>query len=89
MAVALPTTNGASLWDPLPVTLPTYVGKTVAKRTVRNIAVGEPGTWSSGHATVGGSSAVGSEPLTSGEAARQADADETHEAAESQRAANG
>lgn len=43
------TADGGSLWDPLPVTLPTYVDKSVAKRTHRTITLGEPGTWSSGH----------------------------------------
>jgi hypothetical protein len=49
VAVALETPEGGSLWDPLPVTLPTYVGAAVAKRTFRTIELGEPGTWSSGH----------------------------------------
>jgi hypothetical protein len=43
-----PTADGGTLWDPLPVTLPTYVGKPAAKRTVRTIDLGEPGTWTSG-----------------------------------------
>jgi hypothetical protein len=45
------TPDGGSLWDPLPVTLPTYVGAPVAMRTFRTIELGEPGTWSSGHST--------------------------------------
>ena len=49
VAVALSTADGASLWDPLPITLPTYVDKPVAARTSRRIELGEPGTWSSGH----------------------------------------
>jgi hypothetical protein len=44
----LPTADGGTLWDPLPVTLPTYVGKPRAQRTVRTIDLGEPGTWTSG-----------------------------------------
>jgi len=47
-AVAVPTVDGGTLWDPLPVTLPTYVTKARAKRTVRTIDLGEPGTWTSG-----------------------------------------
>jgi len=47
-AVAVPTLDGGTLWDPLPVTLPTYVTKARAKRTVRTIDLGEPGTWTSG-----------------------------------------
>ncbi|MDX6310468.1 MAG: hypothetical protein QOI06_3514, partial [Nocardioidaceae bacterium] len=49
VAVAMETSEGGSLWDPLPVTLPTYVGTAVAKRTFRTIELGEAGTWSSGH----------------------------------------
>ncbi len=37
-----------SLWDPLPVTLPTYVTKPRATRTVRTIDLREPGVSSSG-----------------------------------------
>jgi len=37
------------LWDPVPVTLPTYVGKAKAvRRTVRTIDLGAPDTWTSG-----------------------------------------
>jgi hypothetical protein len=37
-----------SIWDPVPVTLPTYVTAPKAQRTVRTIDLGEPGTWTSG-----------------------------------------
>ena len=47
-AALLPTADGGTLWDPLPVTLPTYVGKARAQRTVRTIDLGEPGAWTSG-----------------------------------------
>ena len=41
--------NGSgTIWDPLPVTLPTYVTAPKAHRTVRTIDLGEPGTWTSG-----------------------------------------
>ena len=40
--------GGDSLWDPLPVTLPTYVGKAVVTRTVRTIDLTAPGAFSSG-----------------------------------------
>ncbi|MBA2773918.1 MAG: hypothetical protein H0U36_07720 [Nocardioidaceae bacterium] len=49
LAVSMSTADGGSLWDPLPITLPTYVDKPVAKRTIRTIELGEPGTWSAGH----------------------------------------
>ena len=49
VAVPVTTSDGTSLWDPLPVTLPTYVSKPRASRTVRNIDLGEPDSWTSGH----------------------------------------
>lgn len=39
--------RASALWDPLPLTLPTYVGKPAARRTVRTIAL--TGMSSSGH----------------------------------------
>ncbi|HSE08444.1 MAG TPA: hypothetical protein VLB29_07240 [Nocardioidaceae bacterium] len=48
VAVPLETDHDGSLWDPLPVTLPTYVNKAKAARTVRTIDLGAPGTWTSG-----------------------------------------
>jgi hypothetical protein len=44
-----PTTDPGSLWDPLPVTLPTYVSKPRAARSVRTIDLQAPGVASSGH----------------------------------------
>lgn len=45
----LPAVSDGTLWDPLPVTLPTYVTKApAARRTVRTIELGEPGAWTSG-----------------------------------------
>lgn len=48
VAVPVETVDGGSLWDPLPVTLPTYVTKARAARTVRTIDLTAPGAWSSG-----------------------------------------
>lgn len=54
-AVAAPATDaavledGGSLWDPLPLTLPTYVHKARARRTVRTIELTQTGVTSSGH----------------------------------------
>lgn len=45
--VAAPVDEG-SLWDPLPVTLPTYVTKARARRTVRTIELTQGGVTSSG-----------------------------------------
>jgi hypothetical protein len=49
VAVAMQTADGESLWDPLPVTLPTYVDKPVARRTIRTIELSDPSMFSSGH----------------------------------------
>ena len=39
-----------TLWDPVPVTLPTYVTKPAAtRRTVRTIALDDSGVWTSGN----------------------------------------
>jgi hypothetical protein len=46
-AVAAPVLDEGGLWDPLPVTLPTYVNKARARRTVRTIEI--TGITSSGH----------------------------------------
>jgi hypothetical protein len=47
--VAVDTSDGSSLWDPLPVTLPTYVSKPRAHRSIRTIDLDAPDTWTSGH----------------------------------------
>lgn len=49
IAVPSVSTAGEALWDPLPVTLPTYVTKPRAGRTVRTIDFDAPGAWTSGH----------------------------------------
>ena len=43
-----PTTGDPNLWDPVPVTLPTYVSKPPARRTVRTIDLDATGVWTSG-----------------------------------------
>jgi hypothetical protein len=51
MATAVPVDAPAdpAVWDPLPVTLPTYVTKAAAtRRTVRTIDIDSTGVWSSG-----------------------------------------
>jgi hypothetical protein len=47
--VSVSAEDGNQLWDPLPVTLPTYLGKSVAPRTIRTIELGEPGAYSAGY----------------------------------------
>lgn len=41
-------TRDPDLWDPVPVTLPTYVSKPPARRTVRTIDLDATGVWTSG-----------------------------------------
>ena len=49
IAVPVGATAGSGLWDPLPVTLPTYVSKPAAtRRTVQTIDLESTGVWSSG-----------------------------------------
>ena len=48
LQAAASTADGTTLWDPLPMTLPTYVSAPKANRTVRTIDLGQPGTWTSG-----------------------------------------
>lgn len=47
-AIAAPEMDEGGLWDPLPVTLPTYVNKARARRTVRTVEL-TGGMTSSGH----------------------------------------
>ena len=51
LVIAVPSaaSHGEMVWDPLPVTLPTYVTKPRAGRTVRTIDFDAPGVWTSGH----------------------------------------
>lgn len=51
LEIAVPSVgvDGQMLWDPLPVTVPTYVTKPRAGRTVRTIDFTQAGTWTSGH----------------------------------------
>ena len=51
LVIAAPSvaTSGELVWDPLPVTVPTYVTKPRAGRTVRTIDFAQPGAWTSGH----------------------------------------
>ncbi|MEO6472332.1 MAG: hypothetical protein ABIR57_10380 [Aeromicrobium sp.] len=51
LVIAVPAiaTTGEAMWHPLPVTLPTYVTKPRAGRTVRTIDFNEAGAWTSGH----------------------------------------
>lgn len=46
-----PVRTSNALWDPLPITVPTYVSKPLAPRTVRTIDLSGPGVTSSGRGT--------------------------------------
>jgi hypothetical protein len=46
--VAATTPAAEGLWDPVPVTLPTYVSKPPARRSVRTIDLDSTGVWTSG-----------------------------------------
>ncbi|MGH3367253.1 MAG: divisome protein SepX/GlpR [Nocardioidaceae bacterium] len=48
VAVPLQTSDGGTLWDPVPVTLPTYVSKPWAARSTRPLERDEPGTGTPG-----------------------------------------
>ena len=48
-----PAITDPALWDPMPVTLPTYVGKPAAQaRSVRTIDLDSSGVWTSGRTEV-------------------------------------
>ncbi len=47
-ATQTPSPRDPALWDPVPVTLPTYVSKPAARRTVRTIDLDSTGVWTSG-----------------------------------------
>jgi hypothetical protein len=48
VAEAAPEPRDPDSWDPVPVTLPTYVSKPVATRSVRTIDLDSTGVWTSG-----------------------------------------
>lgn len=48
-AVAAEAEREPGSWDPVPVTLPTYVSKEAAGRSVRTIDLDSTGVWTSGH----------------------------------------
>ncbi|MFT4298717.1 MAG: hypothetical protein QM597_03655 [Aeromicrobium sp.] len=49
IAVPSPSTTGEALWDPLPVTQPTYIRQPRVGRTVRTVSLPQVGQWWSGH----------------------------------------
>ena len=77
-AIAAPVLDDGGLWDPLPVTLPTYVTKARARRTVRTIEI--TGMTSSGHDAADTELARFAEEAARAEAAAQTEADAAAEA---------
>lgn len=80
-AVAAPVLDEGGLWDPLPITLPTYVTKARARRTVRTIEI--TGMTSSGH------DPADSELARTAEEAAKVEAESTAEAEVEERKAAG
>jgi len=72
-AVAAPVLDEGGLWDPLPVTLPTYVTKARARRTVRTIEI--TGITSSGHDAADTELARAAEEMAKAEAEVAVDAE--------------
>jgi hypothetical protein len=72
-AVAAPVFDEGGLWDPLPVTLPTYVNKARARRTVRTIEI--TGMTSSGHDPVDSELARTAEETAQAAAEQKAETD--------------
>jgi flagellar basal body-associated protein FliL len=77
-AIAAPVLDEGGLWDPLPVTLPTYVTKARARRTVRTIEI--TGMTSSGHDAADTALARTAEEAAKAEAAARAQAEADEEA---------
>lgn len=75
VAVSVQSSGAESLWDPLPVTLPTYVDAPVARRSFRTIELGELGTWTSGHSAADSQTVAASATVTVSEPAAAADVD--------------
>ena len=71
-AVAAPLADEGSLWDPLPVTLPTYVHKARARRTVKTIELTHSaGVTSSGHDVADSALVAAAEETTADASAEQ------------------
>jgi hypothetical protein len=56
-----PASPEPGLWDPVPVTLPTYVSKPPARRAVRTIDLDSTGVWTSGRTEADSALARGAE----------------------------
>jgi hypothetical protein len=66
-----------TLWDPVPVTLPTYVSKpAAARRSVRQIAIDDTGVWTSGRTEADAKLAREADQADRAEKAKSADGDD-------------
>jgi len=72
-----------STWEPVPMTLPTYVGKAQASRTVRTIDLDSTGVWSSGR------NADDSELAREADTSRRSEREASRDEREQQRRASG
>jgi hypothetical protein len=63
-----------AMWDPVPMTLPTYVTKPTAERTVRTIDLESSGVWTSGRTAA--DSALAREADEAARASREAEGDD-------------
>jgi hypothetical protein len=73
-----PVDDAGALWDPVPITVPTYVSKPLAPRTVRTIDLSGPGVAASVRPQV---PVTADAPETVGESAPEADGEDTREVA--------
>ncbi len=71
-----PANDAGSLWDPVPITVPTYVSKPLAPRTVRTIDLSGPGASASARPEV---PVTADAPETLAEEAAEADGDSANQ----------
>lgn len=74
IVAVLPAERDPNSWDPVPVTLPTYVDKAEASRSVRTIDLDSTGVWSSGRSEA--DSRIAREADEAAREARTAEAEE-------------
>jgi hypothetical protein len=73
-----PVDDAGALWDPVPITVPTYVSKPLAPRTVRTIDLSGPGVTASARPQV---PVTADAPETAEESLPETDGEDTREAA--------
>jgi len=75
---AEPVTTPGTLWDPVPITMPTYVSKPLAPRTVRTIDLSGPQVAASSHGSI---PVLADAPLVPPQQVRDDEGDDRREAA--------